>query len=148
MRKARKSRKYWVHPPTAEQRAFVCAAAAVGLAPEAICREFPRGKKGMRAMTPDRLAERFADELKDGENMAARRVALRMLQRALVGDDREAMAAQMAVFKSLPDWRQLYHARPQEAEPLRVERLTDEERTELRRLIDKADPKKMEDEAD
>ncbi|MGO8919867.1 MAG: hypothetical protein ACLQJR_28540 [Stellaceae bacterium] len=70
--------------------------------------------------------------------LAARLVVARVLQRALTGDDREAMSAQMAVFKTLEDWRALGDGRATEPRQLAVDRLTREQRDALRQLLDKA----------
>ncbi|HZB90768.1 MAG TPA: hypothetical protein VE397_04955 [Stellaceae bacterium] len=124
--------------PTEEQRAFVAAAAAVGLPPTLICRMLPADGKGKRqALTPQALARHFAEELDPEAMIAARLVTLRVLQRALSGDDGGAASAQLAVFKTLEDWQRLGDASP--ASPrLAVERLSRDERDILRLLLDKA----------
>lgn len=124
--------------PTEEQRTFVAAAAAVGLPPALICRRLPPDSKGKRpALTPQALARHFADELDPEAMIAARLVTLRVLQRALCGDDSAAAGAQLAVFKTLSDWQRLGDASPA-APRLAVERLSRDERDALRRLLDKA----------
>lgn len=125
--------------PTAEQRSFVCAAAAVGLTMEQMCYLFPPAKGGLKKMNPERLSGFFAEELKAGGGFAGQLVTLRVLQQALLGKDREARAAQLAVFKTIPDWQQ-FRATAAPAQELAVERLTDRERGTLRRLLEKADP--------
>lgn len=125
--------------PTEEQRAFVAAAHAVGLTPAWICRMLPRGPKdGRGAITPANLARHFTEELRPDAMLATRLVALRVLQRALTGEGREAASAQLAVFKTLPDWRQLGEAGHAEARRLAVERLSRAEREALRALLEKA----------
>ena len=125
--------------PTPAQRAFVAAANAVGLPREMICRMLPRGENGARAaLDPARLERHFAEELSPGTMLAARLVVARVLQCALAGDDREAISAQMAVFKTLEDWRALGDAQAEEGRKLAVDRLTREERDALRLLLEKA----------
>jgi hypothetical protein len=125
--------------PTEEQRAFVTAARAVGLAPALICRLLPRGAKGARdALTPASLARHFAEELRHDAMLAARLVVLRVLHRALTGDDRDAASAQLALFKTLPDWLQLGETEPAAAQRLDFDRLSRAERRALRTLIEKA----------
>ncbi|MGO8919864.1 MAG: hypothetical protein ACLQJR_28525 [Stellaceae bacterium] len=124
--------------PSEAQRAFVAAANAVGLPLPLICRMLPRGEKGAPATVgPADLERHFAEELSPGSMLATRLVVARVLQRALTGDDREAMSAQMAVFKTLEDWRTLGDAQAAE-DRLAVDRLTREERDALRQLLDKA----------
>jgi hypothetical protein len=89
--------------PSAEQRLFVCAASAVGLTPEQICREFPACQDGLTKVTPESLARLFPDELKVDAERVAQLVVFRVLQDALRGD----FAAELAVFESLGDWRKL-----------------------------------------
>lgn len=126
--------------PSEMQRAFVAAAAAVGLPPAMICRMLPPGGKGGRAaLDPESLERHFAEELKPESMLAARLVVARVLQRALAGDDRVALSAQMAVFKTLDDWRALGDsARAGEHRRLAVDRLTRQERDTLRKLLAKA----------
>lgn len=125
--------------PSETQRAFVAAANAVGLPLPLICRMLPRGENGAHAaLDPARLERHFAEELSPGTMLAARLVVARVLQRALSGDDREAMSAQMAVFKTMEDWRSLGDAQAAEGRKLAVDRLTREERDALRLLLEKA----------
>lgn len=125
--------------PSEAQRAFVAAANAVGLPPALICRMLPRGEKGATAkIDPEKLERHFAEELSPGSMLAARLVVARVLQRALTGDDREAVSAQMTVFKTLGDWRALGDEQAAEDRQLAVDRLTREERDALRELLDKA----------
>ncbi len=126
--------------PSETQRAFVAAAAAVGLPPAMICRMLPRSAKGGRAtLDPASLERHFAEELKPEAMLAARLVVARVLQRALAGDDRVAVSAQMAVFKTLENWRALGDgAREKEGRRLAVDRLTRQERDTLRKLLEKA----------
>ncbi|HTV38625.1 MAG TPA: hypothetical protein VMF12_19505 [Xanthobacteraceae bacterium] len=124
--------------PSEEQRAFVAAATAVGLSPVVICRMLPRDESGKRAvLTPQGLARHFAEELDPDAMLAARLVALRVLQRALGSDEGSAASAQLAVFKTLQDWRSLGDASAA-AQRLAVERLSRAERDTLRQLLDKA----------
>jgi hypothetical protein len=127
--------------PSDEQRTFVCAAAAVGLTVDQICKMFPPRKDGLKKMTPERLAGFFPDELDAGGELAQQLVTMYVLQKALLNRDRESNAAQLAVFKTLPDWRK-HLPKPEAKPPIAVERLTDRERATLRRLLDKADPLK------
>jgi hypothetical protein len=124
--------------PSEEQRAFVAAATAVGLSPAVICRMLPPDAKGKHAvLTPQSLARHFAEELDPDAMLAARLVALRVLQRALGSDEGNAASAQLAVFKTLQDWRSLGDASAA-AQRLAVERLSRAERDTLRQLLDKA----------
>jgi hypothetical protein len=138
MAKAKPGRTPFV--PSETQRAFVAAAAAVGLPPAMICRMLPPGVKGARAtLDPSSLEQHFAEELKPETLLAARLVVARVLERALSGDDRVAISAQMAVFKTLDDWRGLGEsAREREGRRLAVDRLTRQERDTLRKLLAKA----------
>jgi len=125
--------------PTETQRAFVAAANAAGLPLPVICRMLPPDAKGARAaLTPESLARHFAEELSQDTMLAARLVVARVLLRALTGDDREAMSAQMAVFKTLEGWRALGEVQGAQERSLAIERLSREDRDALRRLIDKA----------
>jgi len=124
--------------PSEEQRGFVAAATAVGLAPAVICRMLPPDEKGERTvLTLQSLARHFAEELDPDAMLAARLVALRVLQRALGRDEHGAASAQLAVFKTLQDWRSLGDASAA-AQRLAVERLSRAERATLRQLLDKA----------
>jgi hypothetical protein len=126
--------------PSEAQRAFVAAAAAVGLPPAMICSMLPgRARSGRGAIDVESLERHFAEELKPDTLLAARLVVARVLERALAGDDRGAISAQMAIFKTLDDWRTLgSEARGAEARHLAVERLTRQERDTLRLLLAKA----------
>jgi hypothetical protein len=126
--------------PSEAQRAFVVAAAAVGLPPAMICRLLPgRGKSGRAAIDLETLERHFAEELAPDTLLAARLVVARVLERALAGDDRGAISAQMAIFKTLDDWRSLgSEARAAQARHLAVDRLTRQERDTLRKLLAKA----------
>lgn len=125
--------------PSEEQRAFVAAARAVGLAPALICRLLPSGTEGARnALTPASLARHFAEELRHDSMLAARLVVLRVLHRALTGNDRDAASAQLALFKTLPDWLQLGDSEQAAPQRLDFDRLSRAERKALRALIEKA----------
>lgn len=125
--------------PSETQRAFVAAANAVGLPLPLICRMLPRGENGRAAaLQPAQLQRHFAEELSPDAMLATRLVVARVLQRALTGDDREAMSAQMAVFKTLADWRALGDADEAQERELEVDRLSRDERAALRQLLAKA----------
>jgi hypothetical protein len=124
--------------PSEEQRAFVAAATAVGLTPAMICRMLPPDEDGKRpVLRPQVLARHFAEELDPDAMLAARLVALRVLQRALGSDEHGAASARLAVFKTLQDWRSLGDTSAA-AQHLAVERLSRAERDTLRQLLDKA----------
>jgi hypothetical protein len=122
--------------PTDAQRAFVAAAGAVGLPPEVICRMMPRAASDRVATDPATLDAQFAEERSAGPLYALRLIIARVLQRALIGEDRDAIAAQIAVFKSLTDWRRLGEA--EERDGPDIDRLSPEERETLRALVAKA----------
>lgn len=123
--------------PNQEQRAFVASALAVGLPRDVICRMLPRSGDGDPALDPANLDRHFADEIAPGPMLALRLIIARVLQRALLDRDPEALYLQFAVFRSFKDWPKLGESG--EDEPgLDVNRLTRSERRTLRRLMQKA----------
>lgn len=124
--------------PNEEQRAFVASALAVGLPRDVICRMLPRGgEDGNAALDPANLDRHFADEIAPGPMLALRLIIARVLQRALLDRDPDALYLQFAVFRSIKDWPKL--GENDEDEPgLDVNRLTQSERRTLRRLMKKA----------
>jgi hypothetical protein len=124
--------------PTEEQRAFVIAATACGLPREIICQKMPRSE-GEEPLDPDTLDKHFAAERNAPPMLGIRLIIARVLFRALSGDDRDAFAAQMVLFKKVADWRLLSElSQAAEGPRIAVERLTRTERTKLRRLLSKA----------
>jgi hypothetical protein len=124
--------------PSEEQRAFVIAATACGLPREIICQKMPRGE-GEEALDPDSLDKHFAAERNAPPMLGIRLIIARVLFRALSGDDRDAFAAQMVLFKNLADWRLLSElSQAAEGSRIAVERLTRTERAKLRQLLTKA----------
>ena len=121
--------------PAADQRAFVAAALAVGLPGEMIWDRLPHNET--KGKLPDRteLEQHFARELNAGPLLALRLTMARVLQRALLADDAEGIAAQMAVLRSYKRWAELGEAKA--AADFDAARLTRRERASLRKLLKK-----------
>lgn len=123
--------------PNEEQRAFVASALAVGLPRDVICRMLPRSDNDDPGLDPANLDRHFADEIAPGPMLALRLIIARVLQRALLDRDPDALYLQFAVFRSIKDWPKL--GENDEDEPgLDVNRLTRSERRTLRKLLKKA----------
>jgi hypothetical protein len=131
--------------PSDEQRAFVLAATAVGLPREMICQQMPR-RRGRAPLDPDKLDETFAEERQGGPMLALRFIVARVLHRALTGSGEDAVAAQMAVFKTVADWRQWGDVAA-ESDRYDMDRLTRAQRSTLRWLLTKAEKPEAEGEA-
>jgi hypothetical protein len=123
--------------PTQEQRAFVAAAAGLGIPRRVIRQMLPGAKPGETvAITGHMLTDCFAQELREkGLALVVALAGARLCQRALSGDDRGA--AQMMVLNAR-GWK--LPAPPEERDEISLAALTREERQELRRLLDKATP--------
>lgn len=123
--------------PSASQRAFVIAARAAGLPWDAVCQMLPPGPVNGAALDKAQFEAQFEEERKASPLLAIRLIIARILQRALLDDDAAAVAAQLAVFKSIKNWTQLVVPEPATVE-LYLHRLTQRERDQFRRLYEKA----------
>jgi hypothetical protein len=125
--------------PTQEQRAFVAAAAGLGIPRRVIRQMLPGAKSGETvSITGRMLTDCFAQELREkGLALVVALAGARLCQRALSGDDRNAQTAQMMVLNAR-GWK--LPAPPEERDEISLAALSREERKELRRLLDKATP--------
>jgi hypothetical protein len=124
--------------PTQAQRAFVAAAAGLGVRRRVICQMLPGAKSGeVVSISAHMLRDHFARELREGLRLVVALAGARLFQRAISGDDRGALTAQMMILNAR-GWK--LPAEPlEEAEPeLSLAALSREERNEMRRLLDKA----------
>jgi len=133
--------------PTREQRAFVATAAGLGVPRSVICQMLPGARPGETvSISRDMLRREFDTELRDGLKLVVALVETRVFQRALFHDDRSALAAQMAVLNTWGGWKTApgqATALPAEPEPeWAMHQLTREERNELRKLLEKATPRR------
>ena len=127
--------------PTRAQRAFVAAAAGLGVPREMICRMLPGEHPGETVAIDGRaLWNNFWRELRGGLKLAVALVEARMFQHALSGDDRSALTAQTLILNTRgggkPAGDPAIHE-PSEAE-LAVDQLNRRERDTLRKLLTKA----------
>ena len=113
------------------------AATAVGLPLEAVRQMMPPGPLDVARLGTVELDQYFREERKPGPLYAIRLVVARMLYRAIIDDDRAAVAAQIAVFRTLKDWTDLGAPVAGTVE-LELHRLTRRERATFRRLYSKA----------
>jgi hypothetical protein len=127
---------------TRAQRAFVVAAAGLGVPRKVICQMLPGARSGeTAAMTSDMLRHLFPRELRDGLKLAVALVEARVFQRALTHDDRSALTAQLAILNTRGGWKTAGEpaavAEPS-GQALAIEDLNREERQLLRSLLAKA----------
>jgi hypothetical protein len=131
--------------PTREQRAFVATASGLGVPRSVICQMLPGARPGETvSISRDMLRREFDTELRDGLKIVVALVETRVFQRALFHDDRSALAAQMAVLNTRGGWKTAPgQATAVPAEPeWAMHQLTREERNELRKLLEKATPRR------
>lgn len=133
--------------PTQAQRAFVAAAAGLGVPRRVICQMMPGAKPGETTpISTHLLRGYFSRELREGMKLVVALVGARLCQRALSDDDRGALQAQMAVLHGRGGWT--IPSQPVDDAPLDMRALTREERDQLRHLLAKAtDPQQRDDEA-
>jgi hypothetical protein len=131
--------------PTQAQRAFVAAAAGLGVPRRVICQMLPGAKRGETTpISAHLLRDYFSRELREGMKLVVALVGARVCQRALSDDDRGALQAQMAVLNGRGGWT--VPAEPLDEPPLDMSALSREERDQLRRLLAKAtDPQQRDD---
>jgi hypothetical protein len=96
----------------------------------------PVEKSARKPTDPAELATHFAEELSGDRTLAEKLLVSRMLQRALTADGPDAMDGPMGAFRAFDRWRALAKTAP--GRELAVDRLTPDERAQLRHLIDKA----------
>jgi hypothetical protein len=127
--------------PTQAQRAFVAAAAGLGVPCRAICQMMPGGRGGHTPLI-DSMTLRcyFRRELQDGLKLATALVEARVYQRALSEDDRSALSAQALILNTRGGWKSAENLSLQQLDdpPLAMHRLTREERDTMKRLLAKA----------
>jgi hypothetical protein len=129
--------------PSEMQRAFVAAAAGLGLGQDAIRGMLPAEGGGTVEIEAAAFERHFAKELQQGLKLALSRVVLRVFERALCGEDREALRAQLFLLETPEQWQMLSeHWKEGEAAPPQVERLSRPERERLRKLLAKMVGKK------
>lgn len=121
--------------PDEAERAFVLAATAVGLPRQIICERLPRAE-GQAPLDPKEL-DKMIDRL-GGPMLGLRFVVARVVYRALMREAENAEAAQMAIFKTVADWRQLGELAA-EGGRYNLARLSRTQRNTFRWLLKKAD---------
>jgi hypothetical protein len=134
--------------PTREQRAFVAAAAGLGVPNRVICQMMPGGTGEIAPINCHTLTSYFKTELRDGLRLATALVEARVYQRALSHDDRSALSAQALILNSRGGWKSEENPSLEDLPdpPLAMDRLTFEERDTLKKLLTKAmDPDYLED---
>ena len=125
--------------PNEAQRAFVAAAAGVGVPPRIIRRLLPGARPGDVMEISDKALQRsFSTELRRGVNLALSLAAARLFELALSGEKRESLGALRVVMKAPEAWRAMATASAKTAPRLFLERLSRQERHALRKLIEKA----------
>lgn len=125
--------------PNEAQRAFVAAAAGVGVPPRLIRRLLPGTRPGDVMEISDQALQRsFGTELRRGVNLALSLAAARLFQLALSGGERQSLGALRLVLKAPEAWRALATSSGKTMPRLLLERLSRQERQELRKLIGKA----------
>jgi hypothetical protein len=130
-----------VFQPTRAQRAFVAAAAGLGVPSRVICQMMPGGRAGELApIDSHTLRCYFSRELQDGLMLATALVEARVYERALSQDDRAALSAQALILNARGGWKAADEASLREPSepPLAMHRLSREERDTLRGLLAKA----------
>jgi hypothetical protein len=127
--------------PTRAQRAFVAAAAGLGVPCRVICQMMPSGRAGDAPLI-DSMTLRcyFRRELQDGLKLATALVEARVYERALSQDDRSALSAQALILNARGGWKPEDDPSLREPAdpPLAMNRLSREERDTLRTLLAKA----------
>jgi hypothetical protein len=137
MAKAKTARARFV--PSEAQRAFVAAAAGVGVPRRLIRRLLPGARPDNVAEISGRaLARHFGAELRRGVDLALSLAAARLFQIALAGEERQSLGALRLVLKAPEAWRALATASGNTAPGLFIDRLSRQERHALRKLIAKA----------
>jgi hypothetical protein len=125
--------------PNEAQRAFVAAAAGVGVPRRLIRRLLPDPGSGDAPEISGRALDRhFGAELRRGVDLALSLAAARLFQVALAGEARESLGALRLVLKTPEAWRALATASGNAAPRLFLDRLSRQERHALRKLIEKA----------
>jgi hypothetical protein len=125
--------------PSEAQRAFVAAAAGVGVPRRLIRQLLPGARPGDVAEISGRaLARHFGAELRRGVDLALSLAAARLFQIALAGEERRSLGALRLVLKAPEAWRALAMASGNTAPRLFLDRLTRQESHALRKLIAKA----------
>ena len=130
-----------VFQPTQAQRAFVAAAAGLGVPSRVICQMMPCARtRDVAPIDGQTLRGYFKRELEDGLKLATALVEARVYQRALSQDDRSALSAQALILNARGGWKAADDPSLREpAEPpLAMHRLSREERDMLRTLLAKA----------
>jgi hypothetical protein len=124
--------------PTQAQRAFVSAAAGLGVPRRVICRMLPGAEPGeMVSISAHMLRDHFSRELREGMKYVVALVCARVCQRAISADDRGALQAQALVLNA-GGWKLLPEATLEDGPDLNMDALTQDERHELKRLLAKA----------
>jgi hypothetical protein len=121
--------------PSEAERAFVLAATAAGLPREIICERLPRAE-GQAPLDPKEIDKTIARV--GGPMLGLRFIVARVLYRALMRDAEDTIAAQMAVFKTVAEWRRLSEL-AEEGGRYNLGRLSRTQRNTLRWLLKKAD---------
>jgi hypothetical protein len=137
MAKTKRTRDAFV--ATEAQRAFVAAAAGVGLPRRLIRRLLPGADSGNATEISGRALQRhFRGELRRGVDLALSLAAARLFQIALAGEERQSLGALRLVLKAPEAWRALATSSGNTAPRLLLDRLSRQERHALRKLIEKA----------
>jgi hypothetical protein len=125
--------------PTPAQRAFVSAAAGLGVPRRVICRMLPGAEPGETvSISAHMLRDYFSRELREGMKYVAALACARVCQRAISADDRGALQAQALVLNAQGGWKLPPEATLDDGPELNMHALTREERDEMRRLLAKA----------
>jgi len=137
MAKTKRTRDAFV--PSEAQRAFVAAAAGVGLPRRLIRRLLPGADSGDATEISGRTLQRhFRAELRRGVDLALSLAAARLFQIALSGQERQSLGALRLVLKAPEAWRALATSSGKTAPRLLLDRLSRQDRLALRKLIEKA----------
>lgn len=125
--------------PSEAQRAFVAAAAGLGVPATLTCRMLPGARPGKTvAIDEASLAKHFEREVRQGLRLALSLAAARLFAIAMASGDRQALVALRLILKAPDDWHALGKRSRGETRRIAGERLSRPERAALRKLIDKA----------
>jgi hypothetical protein len=126
--------------PTQAQRAFVAAAAGLGVPRRVIRQMLPAAEPGATvSISAHMLRDYFGRELREGMKLVLPLIGARVCQRALSGDDRSAAQAQTLVLNAQGGWKLLGDGLLDDVEDEKPDMsvLSREEFDELERLLAK-----------